>query len=247
MSELLGLLKNKQKWDNVFSLWSAPKLVYLGIADGNYGGIASRTAPVAASSTRGPGDIITFTAHELGHLFGREHVPYSDEGEPFPAGPYDKYDLPLNSISPTVALSPRFGIDFLTVDSFHDLTSNSIKHPVGHADLMSYCKTCWISAQTYDSVLNVIHNQFNQAGRVGRDSQGPGIASEYAMISGIVDPVLSTATLHPISRVLQAITKWRGNSLSACPSPLSTMGHWPGFGAAQQCELVRKGQAWSSR
>jgi hypothetical protein len=107
---------------------------YLGVVKVSYsngiagiGYIGKATALVWDS----PATINRFSAHELGHNFGRFHSPCGGAGQPDPDYPYENAAIGI------------IGYD-MRADTLIARTA---------ADIMSYCPNQWVSDYTYEGVL----------------------------------------------------------------------------------------------
>lgn len=86
-------------------------------------------------------------AHELGHNYGRFHIPFGSGQSP--AAPYDTLPFNMANFGPTNYDDPA---NILGFDWFTD----SIVKPDVAGDLMSYANFRWPSRETYMAIMQVI-------------------------------------------------------------------------------------------
>ena len=89
-----------------------------------------------------------YGGHEIGHMYGREHVGIGDSCDSTPTGVDPNYPYPDGLISKG---NQHFGFD--VGDSSNSITP-SVKHPNNWTDVMSYRCRQWVSDYTYNGILS---------------------------------------------------------------------------------------------
>lgn len=128
-------------------------------------------------------------AHELGHNYGRKHIPQSVAtcGGDVPKGPYDSYPFNACALGPTSGNSAIFGFDPIT---------RSVLPPMVGGDLMSYSDTRWISKFTWDEIGQEIATA---SARLAADPPPAdrGVQDPLLLVNGLVRPAANFASIHP--------------------------------------------------
>ena len=151
----------------------------LGITTGNVVGLQNYTSR----------DVRDTVAHEVGHLFGLEHIP--PDADTSGCGTFDIADGP-----PELYL---FSDAPVKQEVAFDVERSKAIAPFVRHDMMSYCDGAptWASPLTYKRLLNVLAPPTEEAGMyrpvprskaVGPPQSAPlVVAGEYWLVSGIID------------------------------------------------------------
>ncbi|MEX2621013.1 MAG: Ig-like domain-containing protein [Egibacteraceae bacterium] len=140
----------------------------------------SRTAFTVDGVDGAPGVV----AHELGHNFGRQHVPS-------PAA--DCFGAPA-SLDPGWPHGNDPGIQELGFD----LRTRTAIDPGGHYDYMSYCLPMWVSPYTYTAVIEEFGGDVGSAGTPSAAEPAELTTGEFWLVSGII--IDGTVELEPLFR-----------------------------------------------
>jgi Tol biopolymer transport system component len=114
----------------------------------------------------------TYMTHELGHNFGREHVPsLGESGCGSPAHPDPNWP----------GFSPHIDEVGFSVVADVELLTDEVK------DYMSYCQPVWVSTYTYLGILERFRTT-----NVAQGSSSGSVAGNYWLISGEIDGTAAT-------------------------------------------------------
>ncbi len=179
--------RNDRGWNTLLSqltnlraMDGSTDLYYGVVAPGYSSGIAGvgwvGGKPVSVGWNRA-GSRSKVMAHELGHNWNRSHAPCKVSGDKH--YPHDEGQIGV------------WGFDKST---------QTLKAPSGHADIMGYCNPAWISDYTYDGILE--HRQ-NHAYNIQSQALGSQSLPQNALIvSGSVER--GAVTLNPVFRAKAA-------------------------------------------
>jgi hypothetical protein len=126
-------------------------------------------------------------AHELGHNLGRYHVDCPPGRVPL-TRPYPY---------PKCQLSPGGRTDYYGFDT--DRRNVNVRNPRTHGDIMSYSDNIGIPQWISDFTYKAAYQRFRIAS--AQTSAATDDPPDRLLVSGIISPALSTATLRPIYRL----------------------------------------------